>query len=56
MRQPVLSVTFNCQVYFKVEKKVLSKDNMRQVVLYLDLNLLEIFSNNMYIKPYVLLL
>ena len=37
-------------------KKELSKDNMVQVVLYLDLNLLEIFLNNMYIKPYVLLL
>ena len=29
---------------------------MVQVILYLDLNLLEIFSNNIYIKPYVLLL
>ena len=37
-------------------KKVLSKDNLVQVVLYLDLNLLEILSNSMYIKPYVLLI
>ena len=29
---------------------------MVQVILYLDLNLLEILSNNMYIKPYVLLI
>ena len=28
---------------------------MVQALLYPDLNLLEIFSNNMYIKPYVLL-
>ena len=44
MGQPALSVTFNSQGYFKIEKKCFRRTSriVVQVVLYLDLNWLAI--------------